>query len=259
MSAGALQRPLGFCNLCLQTGRLDETVAFYRGLGFGPTGEDAPGLRVSLAKGPDVLTFMTFLEGDVINFRGAHIHALMTELRAAGVRVTGYNRRPDQQPLMVDETGVPLPENACGHFTVYDPDGQELFFNTHPWEREPFEAAMRAGSGTPGADAAGAGRVVYCLHVADLAASQTFYETLGLRVVPDAGGAWVTPHARHRAVHFALRVRVGASTRPALVLRWEAADTPVPESAGFVVCDDGRRIGKDPDGRVLELVPTTGE
>lgn len=252
MSAGALQRPLGFYNLCLQTGRLDETVAFYRGLGFGPTGEDAPGLRVSLAKEPDVLTFMTFLEGDVINFRGAHIHALMTEMRAAGVRVTDHNRRADQQPLMVDETGVPLPENACGHFTVYDPDGQELFFNTHPWEREPFEAAMRAGPPAPGG-------LVYCLHVADLAASQAFYETLGLRVAPDAGGAWVTPHARHEAIHFALRLRAGASAGPTLVLQWEAEDDRVPESAGFVARGDGRWIGKDPDGRVLELVPATGE
>ena len=55
MSAGVLQRALGFYNLCLRTGRLDETVTFYRGLGFGPTGADAPGLRLSLAKGPDVL------------------------------------------------------------------------------------------------------------------------------------------------------------------------------------------------------------
>ena len=57
MRSGDLQRPLGFYNLCLQTGRLDETVAFYRGLGFGPTGEDAPGLRVSLANGRDVPEF----------------------------------------------------------------------------------------------------------------------------------------------------------------------------------------------------------
>ncbi len=73
---------------------------------------------------------MTFLETDVINFRGAHIHALMTELDAAGLPVEGYNERACQQPLMVDEEGVPLPENECGHFTVHDPDGHELFFNT---------------------------------------------------------------------------------------------------------------------------------
>ncbi len=252
MSGTTLRRPLGFYNLCLRTDSLDETVGFYRRLGFVRTGEDAPGLRVSLARGRDVLTFMTFLEGDVINFRGAHIHKLMTELHTAGVRVTGYNIRADQQPLAVDEAGVPLPENECGHFTVYDPDGHELFFNTHPWERAPFEAAMRAGPRAPGG-------IVYCLHVADLATSQAFYETLGLRVVLDAGGAWVTPPARHEAIHFALRLRAGASAGPTLVLQREAEDDRVPEPVGFVTRGDGRWIGKDPDGRVLELVPTTGE
>ena len=195
---------------------------------------------------------MTFLEGDVINFRGAHIHALMTELRAAGVRVTGYNIRADQQPLAVDEAGVPLPENECGHFTVYDPDGHELFFNTHPWERAPFEAAMRAGPRAPGG-------IVYCLHVADLAASQAFYETLGLRVVPDAGGAWVTPRPRDSGVHFVLRLRTGAPGCPTLVLRWDPEDRPGPEAPELVAGDDGRWIGKDPDGRVLELAATIGQ
>ena len=76
---------------------------------------------------------MTFLETDVINFPGAYIYALMTELDAAGLRVEGYNERADQQPLMVDEEGVPLLEKECGHFTVHDPDGHELFFNTHPF------------------------------------------------------------------------------------------------------------------------------
>ena len=254
MTTGPIERALGFYNLCLKTACLDGTVAFYRRLGFGPTGEDAPGLRVSLAKGPDVLTFMTFLEGDVINFRGAHIHALMTALRAAGVDVTGYNRRADQQPLMVDEAGAPLPENACGHFTVYDPDGHELFFNTHPWERAPFEAAIRSGPAGPGARS---DAVAYCVHVADLAASRSFYETLGLRVVPDARGAWVTPHPRDSAVHFALRLRADGAEGPALVLRWEEEDGAVPDGWGLLARDDGRWIGEDPDGRVLELVSET--
>ena len=171
---------LGFCTLCLKTGNLKESVTFYGKLGFEPTGEDAPGLRVLLANGPDVLTFMTFLETDVLNFRGAHIHALMTELDAAGLRVEGYNERADQQPLTVDEEGVPLPENECGHFTVHDPDGHELFFNTHPWERAPFEAALHGGPARERQDSVPLARVIYCPAVADLPASQSFYETLGL-------------------------------------------------------------------------------
>ena len=249
--------PLGFCNLCLKTGNLKESAAFYRELGFEPAGEDAPGLRVSLANGPDVLTFMTFLETDVINFRGAHIHALMTEPDAAGLRVEGYNERADQQPLMVDEEGVPLPENECGHFTVHDPDGHELFFNTHPWERAPFEAALHGGPARERRDSGPPARVIYCLVVADLPASQSFYETLGRRVQPAPDGAWVTPHPRDRAFHFTLRLRVGDVAGPALVLSCEVGDGATPGAWGFVQHGAGW-IGKDPDGRVLELAPTVG-
>ena len=241
--------PLGFYNLCLKTADLEGSVAFYERLGFARTGEDAPGLRVSVGNGTDVLTFMTFLDTDVINFRGAHVHRLMTEIEAAGLCVTGYNERPDQQPLMVDEAGVPLPENACGHFTVHDPDGHELFFNTHPWERAPFEAAVRGGPAKQAREGAREGQVVYCVPVADLTARQSFYETLGLRVEPAPDGAWVTPHPRDEAFHFTLRLRVGDAGGPALLLQRAAGDR-VP---GFVPHGDGW-IGKDPDGRPLETL-----
>ena len=35
--------PLGFCNLCLKTGNLKASAAFYGELGFEPTGEDPRG------------------------------------------------------------------------------------------------------------------------------------------------------------------------------------------------------------------------
>ena len=78
--------PLGFYNLCLKTADLEGSVAFYERLGFARTGEDAPGLRVSVGNGTDVLTFMTFLDTDVINFRGAHVGThLPTEPRGDAV------------------------------------------------------------------------------------------------------------------------------------------------------------------------------
>lgn len=248
--------PLGFYSICLKTTRLEETVAFYGGLGFAPVGEDAPGLRVSLANGDDALTFMTFLDANVINFRGVHIHRLMDEILAAGVDVTGYNEMPDQQPLMLDETGEPLPDNECGHFTVHDPDGHELFFNTHPHEREPFEAAM-AEAGLEKARAAShqaLGQLVYCLDVTDLDASLAFYETLGLRVLRDTGVAWITPADRHRAIHFVLQLR--ESERAGSLLRFYGAI-----ASGDTLQEQGfsRKAigwaGVDPDGRRLELLP----
>ena len=66
--------PLGFYNVCLKTDNIERTVAFYRRLGFVPTGEDAPGLRISLKNGTDELTFMSFLTANLINFfGGAHL------------------------------------------------------------------------------------------------------------------------------------------------------------------------------------------
>ena len=248
--------PLGFYSICLKTTDLDETVGYYRRLGFVPTGEDAPGLRISLANGEDALTFMSFLDANLVNFRGTHIHRLMSELQAAGIGVTDYNVRPDQQPLMLDERGEPLPDNECGHFTVYDPDGHELFFNTHPPERQPFEATMAGSAGNQG-NAEGRHllvRLVYCLEVTALDASVAFYESLGLVASREDRVAWITPPLRHRAVHFVLQLRAAATPGCALRFFGDVTDGVAWRARGFVAEGSGW-VGVDPDGRRLELLP----
>ena len=245
--------PLGIYSICLKTGHLAETVAFYRRLGFAPVGEDAPGLRVSLAIGDDALTFMTFLDANIVNFRGAHIHRLMHEILAAGLVVTGFNEMADQQPLMLDEEGQPLPDNECGHFTVHDPDGHELFFNTHPHERAPFEAALAGETGQRHQGAGHLGRLAYCLDVTDLDASLAFYGTLGLRVGRVPGGAWVTPSARHRAIHFVLQLRECRSAGSNLRFYGDVAKGDLLSAEGFEQQAHGW-AGVDPDGRRLEFL-----
>ena len=245
--------PLGFYNICLKTDHLEDTVAFYRRLGFAPVGEDAPGLRVSLANGDDALTFMTFLDANVVNFRGAHIHRLMGEILSAGVVVTGHNEMPNQQPLMLDEKGEPLPDNECGHFTVHDPDGHELFFNTHPHERAPFEAALAGEAGERDKGAHSVGRLVYCLDVTDLDVSLAFYQTLGLAGLRGSGGAWVTPPARHRAIHFVLQLRESGSPGSLLRFYGDVANGDLLSAAGFDRETNGW-AGVDPDGRRLEFL-----
>ena len=248
--------PLGFCSICLRTDRLGESVAFYRRLGFEPTGEDAPGFRMSLANGSDVLTFMTFLKGNVINFRGAHIHDLMTRLRALGVRVTGYNEHPDEQPLMLDAAGKPRPDNECGHFTVHDPDGHELFFNTHPHERQPFETAFAGKSRDPArVEGPVLGRFIYCLDVHDLAASAAFYGTLGLQTLRNDHGTWIAPRG-HGAVHFVLQLREAAGAGSVLRFYGGATNGDALRERGFrkhgaAWCAD------DPDGHRLEVLPAS--
>ena len=248
--------PLGFYSICLKTTDLDETVGYYRRLGFVPTGEDAPGLRISLANGEDALTFMSFLDANLVNFRGAHIHRLMSELQAAGIGIADYNVRPDQQPLMLDGRGEPLPDNECGHFTVYDPDGHELFFNTHPPERQPFEATMAGSAGNQG-NAEGRhllGRLVYCLEVTALDASVAFYESLGLVASREGRVTWITPPLRHRAVHFVLQLRAAATPGCALRFFGDVTDDVAWRARGFVAEGPGW-VGVDPDGRRLELLP----
>ena len=245
--------PLGFYNICLKTDRLEDTVAFYRRLGFAPVGEDAPGLRVSLANGEDALTFMTFLDGNILNFRGAHIHWLMHEFLAAGVVVAGYNEMPDQQPLMLNDEGEPLPHNECGHFTVHDPDGHELFFNTHPHERAPFEAALAGEVGKRDLGTGSLGRLVYCLDVTDLDTSLAFYQTIGLRGLRGSGGAWVTPPARHRAIHFVLQIRESRSPGSLLRFYGDVANGDLLSTEGFDREANGWS-GVDPDGRRLEFL-----
>ena len=244
--------PLGFYSICLKTDYLDETVAFYRRLGFAPVGEDAPGLRVSLANGDGALTFMTFLDANVINFRGAHIHRLMGEILAAGVVVSGYNEMPEQQPLMLDEEGRPLPENECGHFTVHDPDGHELFFNTHPRERAPFEAALAGEAGEREQGAGSLGRLVYCLDVTDLDVSLAFYETLGLRGLRTSGSAWITPDG-HRAIDFVLQLRESRSVGSRLRFYHDTENGDLLSAEGFDREPHGW-VGTDPDGRRLEFL-----
>ena len=248
--------PLGFCTICLRTDRLGESVAFYRRLGFEPTGEDAPGLRVSLANGSDALTFMTFLERNVINFRGAHIHDLMIRLQALGIRVTGHNEHPEEQPLMLDASGRPRPDNECGHFTVHDPDGHELFFNTHPHERQPFEAAL-AGVGGRSSRIEGPvlGRFVYCLDVRDLAASVEFYATLGLGTAQDDHGAWIAVLGP-RAIPFVVQLREAAGAGSVLRFYGGATNGDALRERGFTRHGALWRLD-DPDGHRLEVLPAS--
>lgn len=250
---------LGFYSVCLKASDLARTVRFYRDLGFEPTGEDAPGLRVSLKNGADTLTFMSFLQVNIINFRGAHIYRLMSLLDEAGLEPVGFNEHPDEQPLMLDDEGNPLPENECGHFTVVDPDGHELFFNTHPPEREPFELATRTPSRKerdPIGDGLLLGRCVYRLSTTNLELSRSFYTTLGLEVIPNQDSAWVVPPASHGDVGFVFQLRQSTESSVGLSFFQDEIEESSLIANGFKQRDEGW-FNVDPDGRVLEVLPAS--
>ena len=254
---------LGRLCLCLDVADLDATCSFYSRLGFRPVGEDAPGLRVSMANGAHVLTFMSFLNSPVLNFRGGHIHELLTELAPSGFVIEAYNTEPDTQ-LMRNENGDPLPENECGHFSVSDPDGTDILFNTLPVERKPYLNALRGKASQEdflhGALKFGLHQVQIRFDTVALDNHISFYQKMGLSIlrVSESGklvtmGLDVTPPSA-AVLGFAFQLRKADSPATSLVFHCQDPKEMVQalEAAGIsvVACDEGlRRL--DPDGRYL--------
>ena len=255
---------LGFYSVCLRATSLEETVSFYRKLGFEPTGEDAPGLRVSLKHGDDSLTFMSFLNDCLINFRGAHIHNLKRELADRGINVKVFEELRDKEQLMLDDQGNPLPNNECGHFSVYDPDGHDLFFNTHPEERAPFDEAVLS-SPSPVNNAISndglLGKLVYCLVVTNLRSSMTFYERLGLHVRREGNRAWIFPADAHGDTQFIFQLEQGRKKDVIVRFYQNSIDTAILKSLGFENrSDEGLPwVIYDPDGRAIEVISTSDD
>ena len=250
--------PLGFFSVCLRATQLKRTVDFYKALDFTPTGEDAPGLRVSLEYRSQSLTFMSFLQDNLVNFRGAHIHRLKECMNETGIPVTLFEEFKAEERLMLDDEGNPLPDNECGSFSIEDLDGHEFFFNTHREEREPFERALLrpspAMTGTPH-DERNRPNIIYTLVVTDLVESQRFYESLGLNVASDGDIAWIFPNTDVGDTRFLFQLRKGSSKRVKITLAQSAIDPKVPRTLGLEPGDTAGLSwrGHDPDGRMLEI------
>lgn len=252
---------LGRITLCLNAADVDETATFYERLGFRATGVDAPGLRRTLIQGRTVLTFMSFLRRPLVNFRGASIHALVTKLAKRGFQIVDHNLPDPELQLMLDDDGEPLPDNECGYFTVTDPDGNEVFFNTHPPERAPYIAASWLTDPALVADVSiPLGKLVLCLGVKDLATSVRFYQELGFDLL-DRGADTATlgalpPHVDEDPNGFPLELRQAVTADATLAFRCGDSEGVVatlrelgvelettPDGSAFV----------DPDGRRIAL------
>ncbi len=245
---------LGWFCICLNAADVEASAEFYEKLGFREIGETAPKVRISLAHGTDVLTPMNFLKANHINFRGGDIDALATELKSRGFEVRGLN------------TG---PERECGDFTITDPAGNDVFFNTFPRERKAYldgqrftfaELATSAGNPTDGEPALG--RLLYRLDVKDLAASISFYEKLGLSVLGSADGSVTmgprNPERRPDHLSFMLRLRQAEESGSTLLFCCESPDQ-VADSLRVrgleVVQTPAGPLVTDPDQRSLLLIP----
>jgi catechol 2,3-dioxygenase-like lactoylglutathione lyase family enzyme len=257
---------LGRICLCVNVADVDRTAAFYQRIGFRPTGVDAPKLRKTLVQGRTILTFMSFLDSLLINYRGASIHAVATELAGRGFEIVGHNRPHPELQLMLDENGEPLPDNECGDFTVIDPDGNPIFFNTHPPERAPHEARNWLSDPAMAADVTiPLGQLVLCFDVKDLATSLRFYQELGLsdlaRTADSATMDSLHPQVRDDANGFPIRLRQAPAADQRLAFRCEDVDAVAASlrALGIEVLEtlDGPAF-VDPDDRRVSLMARSG-
>ena len=260
---------------CIASKRLDETAAFYQKLGFGLRPDDPPVPQVrALRQGTTTLCWLDFLNYSMVNYRGASIHAMATELASRGFQCWGLNHRGPEHQLFLDGEGDPLPDNEAGSFTIVDPDGYHIFFNTHPYERELYETNFwpvpQAYDGTlrnddhmaaeleKGPDGATLGRFIYQIGVKDLHASRDFYERMGLRCENAAGGTFdVTGQQSHMLEDpTAFPIRLRRADAPGVAFLFRSDDPATVADSLRVDVEDGPEgpTMTDPNGQKVVLV-----
>ncbi len=257
--------------ICLSVDDLDATVAFYEKLGFTSNEVLSPAQQAQvrfLRQGTIALAFFSFIKFPNVNYRGAAIHAMAIELTSRGFQCWGLKQRGPELQLFLDDDGNELPDNEAGAFTILDPDGYQLFFNTHPPEREPYENNewgvddhMAAELAKPASDKPAMGNFIFQLNVKDLAVSRAFYENMGLRADEAANGSVdITgqhPHMLQDPTRFPIRLRQADLPGSALLFR---SDDPAAVAASLraagVAGEDGPDgpTMTDPNGQKLVLV-----
>ncbi len=184
---------LGWHTCCLTVKDLHASSDFYSRAGFTVVGGQPEQHWLALNNAStDLSILQQDLPANCLNFRGADIHALAAEHRERGFDLVGlaeYDPSDSPPDWHTDESGVALPLAGSASYTIMDPDGNVLFFDTVPLERERFAAGQPYC--WPGCDGnlqegqLPMGWLHVCLAVADIGASVSFYERLGLTLIED--------------------------------------------------------------------------
>jgi catechol 2,3-dioxygenase-like lactoylglutathione lyase family enzyme len=184
--------PLGWLVPCLAVKDLQASLAFYAALDLHPYGGDAAeGWCMLRNRAVEVHVFQDHIPKDLLNFRGGDPAALRAAFAQRGLQIAR--------------------EEGPRSFSLQDPDGREVFFDSGEEECAHYEQGAQLCALPPGQDAhAGSGldlgNLACCLACEDLAATAAFYETLGL--VP-AGGertqGWAVLGRRDHVTPFGTR------------------------------------------------------
>ncbi|BCU79334.1 VOC family protein [Luteolibacter sp. LG18] len=107
---------LGHLDICLSVKDLAASLEFYGALGFSPADGSLDLGYVIVAKDQTRIGLYRHAEPDMLNFRGADIVALAAHLKSRDLPVP----EPDHEA-----------DGSTG-FSLTDPDGHLLYFNTLP-------------------------------------------------------------------------------------------------------------------------------
>lgn len=184
---------LGWGQVCLSVKDIKASLDFYGTLGFTMVGGKAEeGWAILNNATSEIGLFKGHITGPMLNFRGIDIQQLAAAMKLRGFSLEGEAtfKAKDWPPEWAqDAQGKPLPPEGSGSFTIKDPDGVALFFDTVPVERALYKKGQRfcetkiTGELMEGQQHLG--RLEYCINTKDAKASCEFYQLLGLTVITD--------------------------------------------------------------------------
>ena len=119
-------------HFCLKSKNLDASRRFYEALGLAVV-DELPGKRIVLERASFRIMLMTFLDEDLLNFRGADAFAIHDHLDREGISASGEPERYRKEKFDADADGV------C--WLTRDPDGHAILFDTN--QNEEGESAAR--------------------------------------------------------------------------------------------------------------------
>ncbi len=123
----------GYPLFCLKSSDLTESKRFYQALGMEVVDELEN--RVVLRRGSFCFALMTFLDDDLLNFRGEDAFAVQAHLARHGLFPPGEPERYRKEQHDADADG------AC--WATVDPEGRALLFDTNQNEVGPVAKQRR--------------------------------------------------------------------------------------------------------------------
>lgn len=111
---------LGWCELCLNVMNLERSLDFYEKLGFSEVEVDLDdGWAVLELSNLVLALYKGHIKENMINFRGGDVSRIAGELKARGLDM---------------EEDFHIEDDGSAGATLRDPDGNLIYFNTHPGE-----------------------------------------------------------------------------------------------------------------------------